>query len=80
MSYDEYDADDDSDDSSDLGGAEHKLLSSLNRTELSLKQFAKRMVQANRSALNKSEKVSVAGYVEKKHRSIIRGQNHLKQL
>jgi hypothetical protein len=80
ISYDEYDADDVSDDSSDLGGAEGKPPVSLKQTEFSLKQFAKRMGQANYSAFNKWKKGWVAGFLEKKHRSIIRGQNRLKQL
>jgi len=75
MSYDEYDAADESDDMSDLGGAEGKPPISLKQTEFSLKQFAKRMRQANNSVFNKWKKVWVAGFLEKKHRSIIRGQN-----
>jgi len=80
MSYDEYDAADDSDDTSDLGGAEGKPPISLKHTEFSLKQFAKRMGQATYSAFNKWKKVWVAGFLEKKNRSIIRGQNRLKQV
>jgi hypothetical protein len=80
ISYDQYDADYESDDSSDLGGAEGKAPISLKQTEFSLKQFAKRMGQPNFSAFNKWKKVWVAGFLEKKHRSIIRGQNRLKQL
>jgi len=80
ISYDQYDAEYESDDSSDLGGAEGKAPISLKQTEFSLKQFAKRMGQPNFSAFNKWKKVWVAGYLEKKHRSIIRGQNRLKQL
>jgi len=53
---------------------------SLKQTEFSLKQFAKRMVQANYNALNKKKQVRVAGFLEKKHRSIIRGQNRFKQV
>jgi len=45
-----------------------------------MKQFAKRMGQANYCAFNKWKKVWVAGFLEKKHRSIIRGQNRLKQV
>jgi hypothetical protein len=37
------------------------------------------MGQPNFSAFNKWKKVWVAGSLEKKHRSIIRGQNRLKQ-
>jgi len=80
ISYDEYDADEECDDSSNLGGAEGKPPVSLKQTKFSLKQFAKRMGQANYSAFNKWKKVWVAGFLEKKHRSIIRGQNQLKQL
>jgi len=80
MSYDEYDAADESDDTSDLGGADGKPPISLKQTEFSLKQFAKWTVQANNSAFNKWKKVWVAGFLEKKHRSIIRGQNRLKQV
>ena len=79
ISYDEFDADYESDDSSDLGGAEGKAPISLKQTEFSLKQFAKRMGQPNSSAFNKWKKVWVAGFHEKKHRSIIPGQNRLKQ-
>jgi len=38
------------------------------------------MGQANYSAFNKWKKVWVAGFLEKKHLSIIRGQNRLKQV
>jgi len=38
------------------------------------------MGQANYSPFNKWKKVWVAGFLEKKHRSIIQGQNCLKQL
>jgi hypothetical protein len=50
-----------------LGGAEGKLTVSLKQTEYSMKQFAKRMVQANCCAFNKWKKVWVAGFFEKKH-------------
>jgi len=80
ISYDEFDADADSDDSSDLGRAEGKAPISLKQMEFSLKQFAKRMGQPNFSAFNKWKKVWVAGFLEKKHRSTIPGQNRLKQL
>jgi len=80
ISYDEFDADHESDDLSDFGGAEVKAPISLKQTEFSLKQFAKRMGQPNFSAFNKWKKVWVAGFLEKKHRSIIPGQNRLKQL
>jgi hypothetical protein len=80
ISYDELDADAESDDSSDLGGAEGKAPISLKQTEFTLKQFAKRMGQSNFSAFNNWKKGWVAGFLEKKHRSIIPGQNRLKQL
>jgi len=73
MSHDEYDAADESDDTSDLGGAEGTPPISLKQTEFSLKLFAKRMGQANYSVFNKWKKVWVAGFLEKKHRSIIQG-------
>jgi hypothetical protein len=79
ISYDEFDAEYESDDSSDLGGAEGKAPISLKQTEFSLKQFAKCMGQANFSAFNKWKKVWVARFLEKKHQSIIPGQNRLKQ-
>ena len=79
ISHDEFDADYESDDSSDLGGAECKAPISLKQTEFSLKQFAKRMGQPNFSAFNKWKKVWVAGFLEKKHRSIIPAHNRLEQ-
>ena len=80
MSYDEYDAAEESEDSSDLGGAEGKPPISLKQTEFSLNQSDQGMGQPNYSAFNKWMKVWVAGFLEKKHRSIIRGQNRLKQV
>jgi hypothetical protein len=80
ISYDEFDADAESDNSSDLGGAEGKAPISLKQAEFSLKQFAKSMRHPNFSAFNKWKKVWVAGFHKKKHRSIIPGQNRLKQL
>jgi hypothetical protein len=79
ISYDELDADYKSDDSSDLGGAEGKVPISLKQTKFSLKQLANKMGQPNFSAFNKWKQVLVAGFLEKKHRSIIPGQNRLKQ-
>jgi hypothetical protein len=64
---------------SDLDGAEGISPISLKETELSLKQFTNRMGQPNFSTFNKGKKVWVAGFLEKKHLSIISGQNHLKQ-
>jgi len=75
MSYNEYDAADESDDLSDLGGVEGKPPISLKQMEFSLKQSAERMGQANYSAFDKWKKVWVAGFLEKKHRSMIQGQN-----
>jgi hypothetical protein len=80
MSYDEYDAVDESQDSSDLGSAEGKPPISLKQTEFSLKHFAKKMGQPNIRAFNKWRKVWVVWCLEKKHRSIIRGRNRLKQV
>jgi len=53
---------------------------SLKQTEYSLKQFANRMGHPNFCSFNKWKKVWVAGFLEKKHRPIILGQNRLKQL
>ena len=47
ISYDNYDADNESDDMSDLGGAEGKPAVRLKQTECSLKQFSNMMGQAN---------------------------------
>ena len=80
ISYDKFDADAESDDSLDLGGAEGKATSSLMQSEFSLKLSAKRMGQPNFSALNKWKKVWVAGFLGRKHRSIILGQNRSKKL
>jgi len=77
--YDQYDPDYESDDPSDLGSTEGKAPISLMQTEFTLKQFAKRMGQPNFSAFNKWKKVWVAGFLKKKHRSIIRQQNRLTQ-
>jgi len=79
ISYYQFDADYESDDSLDLGRAEGKAPISLKQMEFSLKQFAKRMGQPNFSAFNKWKKVWVAGFLEKKHWSIILGQDRLKQ-
>ena len=75
LSYNEYDAADESDDSSELAGAEGKPRISQKKMEFSLKQFAKRMGQPNISAFNKWIKVCIAGFLENKHRSIIRWPN-----
>jgi len=80
ISYDEYDAADESHDLSDLGSAEGKPPISLKHPEFSLMQFAKRMEQANYSTFNKWKKVWVAKFLEKKQRSIIRGQNQFKHV
>jgi len=80
MSYDDYDADDESNNLSDLGGAEGKPPVNLKQTEFSLKKFVKRMGQANYSVFNKWKKAWMAGFHEKKHRASIRGQNRLKQV
>jgi hypothetical protein len=52
----------------------------MNQTVLSSKQFGTMMGQPNFTAFNKWKKVWVAGFLEKKHRSIIQGQNCSKQL
>ena len=78
--YDEYDAEYASDDLSDWGGANGKAPISLKQMEFSLKQFAKRMGQPNFSTFNKWKIVWVAGFLGKKHRSLILGQKRLKQL
>ena len=80
MFYDEYDEANKNHNSSDLGGAVAKPPISKKQTEFSLKQFAKRLGQANYSAFNNWKTIWVAGFVQKKHRSIIRGQNLLKQV
>lgn len=80
VAYDNYDADDDSDYSSVLGGAEGKPPVSLKQTKFSSKKFANRMGQANYSVCNKWKKVWVTWILEKKHWSIMWGQNHFKQL
>jgi hypothetical protein len=79
ISYDEFDSDYESDDSLDLGMAEGKAPISLKETEFSLNQYAKRMGQPNFSAFNRWKIVRVTGFLHKKHRCIILGQNCLKQ-
>jgi len=71
ISYDEYDADYESHNSSYMGGAKGKAPISLNQTEFSLKQFAKRMGLSHFSIFNKWKKVWVVGFLENKHQSII---------
>jgi len=80
ISDDEYNADYESDDLSYLGGAKGKAPGSLKQMEFSLKQCVKGMWQPNFSTFNKWKKVWVAGFLEKKHQSIFRGQNRLRQL
>jgi hypothetical protein len=75
MSCDEHDAADESNKSSDLSGTEGKPPISPKQTEFSLKQFANRMGQPNFSLSNKWHKVWMAGCLEKRHRSIMCGQN-----
>jgi len=79
ISYDKFDEDYESDDSSDLGSAKCKAPISLKQMEFSLKQFAKRIGQPNFSTFNKWKKVWAAGFLEKKHGSIIPGWNRFKQ-
>jgi len=80
ISYDEYSVEYESNNSSDPGGAEGKALNSLKQMEFSLKQLAKRMGQPNFSTFKKWKKVWVAGFLGKKHWSIVWGQNCLQQL
>jgi len=80
ITRDDYDSDDERGDSSDLGGAEGQLPICLKQTEFSLKHFAKWMGQANYSAFNKRKTVWAARFLEKKHQSMIRGQNCLYQV
>jgi len=80
IAYDKTDSDAESDDLSDMGGAEGKPPVSLKETEFSVKQFAKRMGQANYSAFNKWKKVLVAVFLKKKHQCIIQWQNRFIQL
>ena len=61
ISYDEYDADEESDYSSDLGSAKGKPPVSLKQTEFSLKQFVKKTRQANYGAFNKGRKYEWLG-------------------
>jgi len=77
---DEYNAEYKSDDLSDLGGAKGKSGISLKQIEFCLKQSAKMMGQPNFSTFNKWKEIWLAGYLDKKHWSIIRGKNHLKRL
>jgi hypothetical protein len=53
ISYTNYDANDDSTDSSDLGSAEDTPIISHKQTEYSVMQFLKQMGQANYSAFTK---------------------------
>jgi len=78
ISYNEYDAADESEDSSGFGGEVGTPPISPNPTELSPNQFAKMMGQAKCSACNKWKNVWVAGFSKKKHRYIIWTKNHLK--
>jgi len=80
LSYNKYEAYDSCNDLLDLGGAQGNAPMSLKQTEFSLKEFAKKMEQPNYSAFNKGNKVWVARFIEKRHRSIILGQSHLKPL
>lgn len=77
ISYDDYGADDESDDLVDLCGAEDKPPVSLEQTEFSLKQSAKRIGQANYCTVDMWNRVGVAGILERKLRSIICWKNCL---
>jgi hypothetical protein len=80
ISCDDYDADRESDDFSDLGGTEGKPTVSLTQTEFTLKRFPEWIGQANYSEVNKWKKIWVAGFLQKKHQSIIWSQSRLKQV
>jgi hypothetical protein len=80
IAYDQYDADYASDNWSHWGRAHGKAPINLKRTEFCLKKFAKMMGQPKFGTFKKWKKVWVAGFLGKKHRSVIRGQNRLKQL
>jgi hypothetical protein len=80
ISYVQYDAEYESDDLSDMGGAEGKAPISLKQNEFGMKKFAKRIGQPNFTTFNEWKNVWVAGFLEKKHQSIIWAQNRLKQL
>jgi len=58
-----------------MGGSECNPPISLWQTELSLKQFAKWMEQANYMKINKWKKVRVTELMGNRHQSIIQGQN-----
>jgi len=70
IAYNDYDADNASNNSLDLGNAECKPPLRLKQTKFSLKQFAKRMGQGNYSAFNKRKKVCMAGNHDKINLSI----------
>ena len=76
----EYEAADESDNSLALGSGEGQPLVSPMQTEFSLTRLVKWMGRANNCVVNKWKKGWVAGFLQKKHRSIIRGQNRLTQL
>jgi hypothetical protein len=80
IEYDQFDADYESEDSSDWGWAEAKAPIRFEQTEFSLKQVATRMRQPHFCKFNKWKKVWVAGFLEKKHRSINPVQKCLNQL
>lgn len=80
MSYTEYDAAVHIKNSSDLGGAVGKPPIALKSTEFSLKQCATRIRQANYREINKRKKDSVVESLQRRLRSIIRMQNHVKQV
>jgi len=79
-SYNDSDEDDESDYCSDSGGRKGKLPISLQQTKFSLKQFANRMGLLDKSALNKWKNIAVAGYLEKRHWCMMRGQNSVNHI
>jgi len=79
ISYDKFDEDNQSNNSSDLGRAKGNAPISLKQTQFSLKEFPKGKGQPNFCAFNKRKKGWVAGFLQKKYRSIFLGQNRLNQ-
>jgi hypothetical protein len=79
ISHGEFDADYKHDDLSDLGVVESKPSISLEKTEFSLKQSAKRIGKPNFSAFNNWKKVWVAEFLEKRYWSNMPGKTRVKQ-
>jgi hypothetical protein len=79
VSYVRYDAHDESEDLLDLRGTEGKPRSLPEENYILLEAICQRMAQATYSVFNNWKKVWVAGFRKKKHQTIIRRRNHLKQ-